>query len=70
MLIFAIDDEKIILEDERRILEKAAEGAEILTFTRGKAALDAVPGKSPLPFGKRKTAGRWSTTGSACLSTI
>lgn len=48
MLIFAIDDEKIILEDERRILEKAAEGAEILTFTRGKAALDAVlEGKKP-----------------------
>lgn len=48
MLIFAIDDEENVLEETRKAIEKAAEGAEIMTFNRTIAALDAIKeGKRP-----------------------
>lgn len=42
MLIFAIDDEESVLEETKEVLSRTAVGAEILTFKRGAAALDAV----------------------------
>ena len=42
MLIFVLDDEPSILEDERQVVANAAPDAEIRTFMRGKPALEAV----------------------------
>ena len=42
MLIFAIDDEEPILEETKKVIEKAAPNAEILTFGRAAAALEAI----------------------------
>lgn len=42
MLIFAIDDEEPVLEEMVDTLSEAADGAEIRSFSRGEAALDAI----------------------------
>ncbi|MBE5825598.1 MAG: response regulator [Butyrivibrio sp.] len=42
MLIFAIDDEELILEENKKVIEKAAPNAEIVTFGRAAAALEAI----------------------------
>jgi len=42
MLVFVLDDEPRILEDTRLMVEKAAPGASIMTFSRAKAALAAI----------------------------
>lgn len=42
MLIFAIDDEKKILEETKATIEKAAGGAKVRTYTRGAAALEDI----------------------------
>lgn len=42
MLIFAIDDEEPVLEEMVDTLSEAAAGAEIRSFSRGEAALDAI----------------------------
>ena len=48
MLLFAVDDEKPILEGTKEILLEACEGAEVMTFSRGDAALEAISqGKKP-----------------------
>ena len=48
MLLFAVDDEKPILEGTKDTLLKACEGAEVMTFSRGDAALEAISqGKKP-----------------------
>lgn len=42
MLIFIVDDEKTVLQETSVIVKKEAKDAVILTFSRGKAALDAI----------------------------
>lgn len=42
MLIFAIDDEKTILEETAKILSEAEKEAEVRIFTRGAAALEEI----------------------------
>ncbi len=42
MLIFAIDDEESVLEETKEVLSRTVAGAEVKTFKRGTAALDAV----------------------------
>ncbi len=42
MLIFALDDEKLILQDVEAAIRKAAPDAEIMTFSRAAAALEAI----------------------------
>ncbi len=42
MLIFAIDDEENVLEYNREVIEKASGGAQVMTFKRGGAALEAI----------------------------
>ena len=48
MLIFVIDDEENVLEDIKKVVQKAAPGSEIMGFNRAQAALDAIEdGKRP-----------------------
>ena len=42
MLIFAIDDEKLVLEETMETIQKAVEKAEIKTYMRGNDALNAI----------------------------
>ena len=42
MLIFAIDDEPMLLTDEARTIREAVEDAKVMTFSRGGAALEAI----------------------------
>jgi len=49
MRIFAVDDEPGVLETLHEAIEAAAPGAEILDFTRGQAALDAVVQEGVIP---------------------
>ena len=42
MLIFALDDERIILEDTRDVIAAAAPEAEIMLFTRAVPDLEAI----------------------------
>ena len=42
MLIFAIDDEEKVLAETRDVIAKAAGDADIVTFSRGTAALEAI----------------------------
>ena len=49
MRIFAIDDEPGVLETLHEAIEAAVPGAEILDFTRGQAALDAVVQEGIIP---------------------
>ena len=42
MLIFLIDDEKSVLEELKETVGKAVEDAKIMTYSRGKYALDAL----------------------------
>ena len=48
MLIFAIDDEELVLEGTEKVIKNAAPDAEVMTFIRTKAALEAIKeGKRP-----------------------
>lgn len=42
MLIFAIDDEPMLLADSAQTIRDAVENAEVMEFTRGNAALEAI----------------------------
>ena len=49
MLIFALDDERIILEDTRDVIAAAAPEAEIMLFTRAVPSLEAIREKGLRP---------------------
>ena len=42
MLFFLIDDEELVVESEKEVIEKASNNASIMTFRRGGAALEAI----------------------------
>ena len=49
MLIFALDDEKLILQDIEAAIRQAAPDADVMTFSRAGAALDAIQAQSIRP---------------------